>query len=60
LENYVRAVLEMNDIHLPDQDYPVLTERMAGLAQLRAAVEQEQLNNFNMQLLLIPSGGNGK
>jgi hypothetical protein len=57
LSTFIREQLQANGIQLPERDYEILAERMAGLAQLRAAVEEENLDDFNMQLLLIPSGG---
>jgi hypothetical protein len=57
LSTFIREQLQANGIKLPERDYEILAERMAGLAQLRAAVEEENLDDFNMQLLLIPSGG---
>ncbi|GGF94269.1 hypothetical protein [Paenibacillus abyssi] len=60
MSTFIREQFQSKDIHLPEQDYEILAERMAGLAQLRAAVEEEKLDDFNMQLLLIPSGGIAK
>jgi hypothetical protein len=60
LENYVRTVLDSRGITLPEGDYGILAGMLTGIAQLRAAAEEEMLDDLNMQLLLIPQGGEGQ
>ncbi|MGG6309329.1 hypothetical protein [Paenibacillus macerans] len=57
MEQYVRTMLMSNEIALPEQDYAILAERMADFVRLREEAEREWLDIQNMQLFLIPVGG---
>ncbi|MCH1639000.1 hypothetical protein MJ257_02690 [Paenibacillus timonensis] len=57
MEQYVQTLLISNEIELPQQDIPILVDRMADFVQLREEAETEWLDIQNMQLFLIPVGG---
>ncbi|MDF9839775.1 MULTISPECIES: hypothetical protein [unclassified Paenibacillus] len=50
----VKAQLNAQGIQLPEEDYEYLETFASAFARMRSAAEKEALNDFNMQLLMIP------
>ncbi|OMP68739.1 hypothetical protein [Domibacillus epiphyticus] len=56
MKQYIQTVLNSKGISLSEKEYEIISEVWQGIEQLRSSVEEKRLDDFNMELFLIPKG----